>query len=76
MNTNANWDAYPIFCIASHLLIENPKLSNELDNCWADATALYNKFLDSKFNDTNRSELDCINEFLIDATTTHSTPNL
>jgi len=70
MNTNTNWDAYPIFCIASHLLIKNPTLSSELDYCWEDATALYNQFLESKFNDLNQSELDCINEFM-NATPTH-----
>ncbi len=52
---------YSIFCIASQLLEGR---DSELDLVWEDATKLYEDFLVSGFNNTNKSELECINEFL------------
>jgi hypothetical protein len=52
---------YPIFCIAVQLLSGR---EDELDLVWGDATELYIKFLRSDFNDPNKSELDCINNFM------------
>jgi len=52
---------YPIFCIAVHLLGGR---EGELDIVWRDAKKLYSSFLDSEFNDLNKSELDCINNFM------------
>jgi hypothetical protein len=54
-------NSYSIFCIASQLLEGNER---DLDVIWETATKLYDEFLNSKFNDYNKSELDCINEFL------------
>ena len=52
--------SYGIFCIASQLLNQD----SDLDVVWEKATNLYIDFLSSKFNDVNKSELDCINNFL------------
>lgn len=62
---------YSIFCIAATLLSNDPSLNLELDRCWEEATELYKRFLDSEFNDLNRSELDCINEFMNSTLTKH-----
>lgn len=53
--------SYSIFCIASQLL--NGR-EDELDLVWEEAIELYCEFIDSEFNDKNKSELDCINDFL------------
>jgi hypothetical protein len=53
--------SYSIFCIASQLL--NGR-EDELDLVWQDANELYDEFLNSEFNNVNKSELDCINDFL------------
>lgn len=50
---------YGVFCIASQL-----KEERDLDNVWETANKLYEQFLISRFNDSNESELDCINEFM------------
>jgi hypothetical protein len=36
----------------------------ELDILWETACAVYQDFLDSKYNNPNKSELDCIHEFI------------
>lgn len=36
----------------------------ELDLLWERACVLYQKFLDSPFNDPRKSELDCIQDFV------------
>ena len=38
--------------------------TKELDIWWDEAIELYKEFLNSKFNDFNQSELDCINQFI------------
>lgn len=53
--------SYSIFCIASQLL--NGR-EDELDLVWEEAIELYCEFIDSVFNAQNKSELDCINDFL------------
>jgi hypothetical protein len=55
---------YPIFCVASILLSHSPHHNDTLDLCWEKARELYHEFLASEFNKENRSELDCINEFM------------
>lgn len=50
--------AYGIFCIAMELNIE------ELDIRWERANQLYRDFLASDYNDYNKSEIECIYEFL------------
>lgn len=59
--TNHFLESYPIFCIAVHLLDGR---EGELDIVWVDAVELYSRFLDSEFNDLNKSELDCIKNFM------------
>lgn len=54
-------ESYPIFCIAAQLLKGR---ENELDLVWSDAVELHSEFILSEFNDSNKSEIDCINEFL------------
>lgn len=54
-------ESYPIFCIAAQLLKGR---ENELDLVWLDAVELYSEFILSEFNNSNKSEIDCINEFL------------
>jgi hypothetical protein len=54
-------ESYPIFCIAAQL--SNGR-ENELELVWWDAVELYFEFLNSKFNDPNKSEIECINNFL------------
>ena len=53
--------SYSIFCIASQLLESKER---DLDEVWETSTKLYDEFLESEFNDYNKSELDCINNFL------------
>jgi hypothetical protein len=53
--------SYPIFCIAAQLLSGR---EDELDLVWEDAEELYAEFTTSEFNDSNKAELDCINNFL------------
>lgn len=53
---------YGVFCIATQLQQNN----RELDIIWYEATILYNEFLVSTFNNIEKSELDCINEFLLE----------
>ena len=53
--------SYSIFCIASQLLEDKER---DLDEVWETSTKLYDEFLESEFNDYNKSELDCINNFL------------
>jgi hypothetical protein len=53
--------SYSIFCIAAQLLKGR---EDELDLVWEEAIELYNEFINSEFDDQNKSELDCINDFL------------
>ncbi len=39
----------------------------ELDYLWQDAIDTYEAFLKSDYNDVNKSELDCIHDYLMDA---------
>jgi len=54
-------ESYPIFCIAAQLLKDR---DNEIDLVWSDAVELYAEFILSEFNDSNKSEIECINNFL------------
>ena len=51
---------YGVFCIAAQLEQNN----RELDVLWDKALKLYDEFRNSKFNNLEESELECINEFL------------
>lgn len=71
MNTNQTYSHfYGVFCVASWMLKHYPDLFNNLDECWDDASALYEQFIHSRYNSPLRSELDCINEFMDDLSQT------
>lgn len=62
MKTNENLlinNGYGVFCIAMQL-----KDNRDNDVRWSNALKLYDKFIDSDFNDPEESELDCINNFM------------
>ena len=50
---------YGVFCIAIQL-----KNNRDNDVRWSKALKLYDKFIDSDFNDSEESELECINNFM------------
>ena len=52
--------SYGVFCIAAQLEQNN----RELDIVWDKAIQLHDEFRNSRFNNFEKSELDCINEFL------------
>jgi hypothetical protein len=54
-------NSYGVFCMAILMKKQN---TMELDVWWDKAIELYNEFEKSKFNDSNQSELDCINQFI------------
>lgn len=57
-----NWmDSYGVFCMAMSLPDRNEW---ELDLLWERACGLYQQFLGSPFNDPQKSELDCIQDFV------------
>jgi len=62
-------DAYGCYVMAS-MLPNADKM--ELDLNWERALRLYDKFIGSEFNDENKSEMDCIREFLEDRYTLRS----
>jgi len=51
--------SYGVFCIAIQL-----KNNRDNDVRWSKALKLYDKFIDSDFNDSEESELECINNFM------------
>ena len=55
------WQSYGVFAIAIQLKNKDYKV---IDLLWQEAIDLYKEFLNSKFNDINQSELDCINKFM------------
>lgn len=54
------YPAYGVFCMA--VALGGDKY--ELDAWWKVAIWHYENFLDSKFNDVDKSELDCINDYV------------
>ena len=56
-----HWNSYGVFCMAMSFKIFNPR---ELDDLYLEAINCYNSFIESEFNDPNKSELECINEFV------------
>ena len=60
MKENRSSDYYGVFCIA----IQLKQNHRELDVLWDKALKLYDEFRNSKFNNPEESELECINEFL------------
>lgn len=55
---------YATFCIAAYILRKQPERFDTLDGVWTLARQYYNLYLYSEYNDTSRSELDCINDFM------------
>ena len=55
------WQSYGVFAIAIQQKNKDYKV---IDLLWQEAIDLYKEFLNSKFNDINQSELDCINKFM------------
>lgn len=60
-NSTTHWGSYGVFCIAQ--LTSNGN-TRELDVAWEDAIKLYEEFLQGPYNSLDKSELECINEFL------------
>ena len=60
MQTNKHWQSYGVYAIA--LQLKNPEWG--IDVQWQEAIDLYEQFYSSIWNDVNRSELECINEFM------------
>ena len=60
MKENRLSDYYGVFCIA----IQLEQNHRELDVLWDKALKLYDEFQNSEFNNPEKSELECINEFL------------
>jgi hypothetical protein len=58
--TNKHWQSYGVYAIA--LQLKNPEWG--IDVQWQEAIDLYEEFYSSIWNDVNRSELECINEFM------------
>ena len=56
--------SYGVFCMAMSMKDRDER---ELDYLWADAIKMYESFLVSDFNDMNKSELDCIHDYLMDS---------
>jgi hypothetical protein len=57
-------ESYGVFCMAMSMPDRNER---ELDILWADAIKMYEAFLKSEWNDADKSELDCIHDFIMDA---------
>jgi hypothetical protein len=57
-------ESYGVFCMAMSMPNRNER---ELDYLWQDAIDTYEAFLKSDYNDVNKSELDCIHDYLMDA---------
>ena len=56
---------YGAFLMAQLLQeISEPSANLEYDYLYEEANRIYKDFLASEYNDNNRSEYDCINEFL------------
>jgi arginine/lysine/ornithine decarboxylase len=60
MKENRLSDYYGVFCIA----IQLEQNHRELDVLWDKALKLYDEFKNSEFNNPEKPELECINEFL------------
>jgi hypothetical protein len=62
---NKYGDGYCIF-VMIQLAIAHKVISSELeyDLMWAEGLRLYEEFFQSVYNDENKSEIDCINEYL------------
>ncbi len=55
-------ESYGVFCMTDRMLAMGYKIDG-LDIFWSDAIIEYAKFLNSKFNVDNKSELECIDEY-------------
>ena len=62
---NKYGDGYCIF-VMIQLAIAHKVISSELeyDLMWAEGIKLYESFFQSIYNDENKSEIDCMNDFL------------
>tara|TARA_R100000655_G_scaffold97158_1_gene139959 strand:- start:1030 stop:1239 length:210 start_codon:yes stop_codon:yes gene_type:complete len=59
----ANDYYYGVYCIID-MAVGIIDKKEGYDIAWNKGIQLYDKFLNSKFNNPNKSELDCINNFL------------
>jgi hypothetical protein len=65
MNTNPNFlNAYPVFIMHEQLNLHGFFEDQSLDLIWESCCGHYNDFLNSKFNDSNKSEYDCIADYV------------
>lgn len=55
---------YGVFCMAMSMKNRNER---ELDCLWKDAIEKYQSFVKSDFNDPDKSELDCIHDYIMDS---------
>lgn len=55
-------ESYGVFMIADRLQYFD--FGYDLDELWARASNLYVEFLDSEFNVSTKSEMDCVTDFL------------
>jgi len=55
---------YSTFCIAAYILRKDPERFDRLDGVWTVAKQYYNSYLNSKYNEISRRELDCVNDFM------------
>ena len=60
---NDHWDSYGVFAIAIQLQTHD---YGYIDGIWQDAIDLYQRFYYSNYNIMNKSELECINEYMAD----------
>jgi hypothetical protein len=61
-NKTNHHNSYGVFCMAMQL----EQQMGELDFWWERAIVIYHAFLVSKFNNAEKSELECIQEYVSD----------
>lgn len=61
MSNINNWNSYGVFCMAMSLKNINTR---ELDILFTTAIHKYDSFIESEFNDINKPEIECINDFV------------
>ena len=66
MNTTTETDQAYYTYVTLHLLEVNGFFTDDetCDERWSNATAHYQQFLDSKYNDHNESEYSCIEAYI------------
>ena len=56
---------YSVFCVSVWMLTNKICPSEDLDICWYNAVKFYKEFVESPYNSDSKSELDCINDFMV-----------